>query len=354
MANLLAYKSFALAALLLGTLSLSSLAQPPTQPPAAAPWGGYAVAEPGEQTRLPPAQNLPIYDPAIRLAEAPSLSSADPFGAEKRSEATSLFPPGTRKGFFQKLNLSTEYLPRFENDSLGITSLGANVVFGVPFPKPQTPLLITPEYRVRFLDGPDFTDVPTQVHEASIDFHHFRKWNDHWLFDAAVTLGVYADEDSLGDDDAFRVTGRAIGIYDFHNGWKGILGVVYLNRANLSVVPAVGLMFDSGDTKIDLVFPRPRIAWRLPGSRPPSDEHWVYLSGELGGNIWAVKRASGIDDNLSYGDARVLIGYERKMIGDWSTRYELGYVFNRELEYDSEGFESELDDTLFVRAAWAY
>ena len=76
--------------------------------------------------------------------------------------------------------------------------------------------------------------------------------------------------------------------------------------------------------------------------------------GELGGNIWAVKRADGSTDNLSYGDARVLVGYERKLVGGVSHRWEAGYVFNRELEYDSLQREFELDDSLFVRLGLTY
>ncbi|MEM6799646.1 MAG: DUF6268 family outer membrane beta-barrel protein [Planctomycetota bacterium] len=297
----------------------------------------------------------PFYDPTIRLAEAPSLPASDPLGIEAQQRANSGMPPGARAGLFQKANFSTMYMPRFESDSVGVTGIQTDLVFGVPFPRRETPVLLTPRYRVLFLDGPDFTDVPARVHEAELGIGHFRRINDRWMFNGAVTLGLYADDHSFGDEDAFRVTGRALGIYELTSHWKGIIGVVYLNRAGLSVVPAAGLTYDRGDFKLDLVFPRPRVAWLLPGSTPTAgDQRWVYLQGELGGNIWAVQRTTVASDTLSYGDARVMIGYERKVIGGLSHRWELGYVFNRELEYDSEGFESELDDALFLRAGLTY
>ncbi|MEM8865463.1 MAG: DUF6268 family outer membrane beta-barrel protein [Planctomycetota bacterium] len=308
----------------------------------------------GASWPLPPRSATVIQDPAFRLAEAPSLPVSDPLGVEAL-QRDSILPPGTRNGVFQKVNVGGSYIPRFESDSLGISKLSTDVVFGVPFPERQSPLLITPAYRVSFLDSPDFTDVPARVHDAELGLSHFRKLNDRWMFNGAVTLGVYADDHSFGDSEAFRVTGRALGIRELTSTWKGIIGVVYLNRAGFSVVPAAGLTYDRGDLKIDLVFPRPRVAWLLPGSTPqPGDQRWFFLQGELGGNIWAVRRSTGAEDALSYGDARVLVGYERKVIGGISQRWELGYVFNRELEFDSEGFESELDDSMFVRAGWTY
>lgn len=291
-----------------------------------------------------------VYDPAVRLAQSDSFPADDPLGTKAGQQTASGMPPGARKGLYQGAGNKIAYLPRFENDSLGITTLETHVNFGVPFPRPQTPLLITPRYRIRFLDGPDFTDVPPRVHEAEVGLQHFRPLTDRWMFNGAITMGLYADDHSFDADDAFRVTGRALGIYELSCQWKGIIGVVYLNRAGLTVVPAAGLMYDRGDLKVDLIFPRPRVAWLLPGSTPgATEQNWFYIQGELGGNIWAVNRVDGSDDNLSYGDARLMIGYEHKHIGGVSQRTELAYVFNRELEYDSEGYESELDDTLMLR-----
>lgn len=339
-----------LGGVMLSALDANAQSGLPTVLPPADSSVPVVVFEPPAAGELPP-----IYDPAIRLAEAPSLPARAPLGLDAQQQAKSFMPPGTRKGLFQKASFQASYLPRFEGDALGISTLSTSVVLGVPFPKPQTPVLFTPQYRVRFLDGPDFTDVPARVHEAELGVSHFRKLSDRWLFNGAVTIGVYADDHSFSDSDAVRVTGRALGIYELSNTWKGVVGVVYLNRAGLSVVPAAGLMYDRGDFKVDLIFPRPRVAWLLPGStHTAGDQRWFYLMGEIGGNIWAVRRATAAADTLSYGDARIVVGWERKVIGGISQSWELGYVFNRELEYDSEGFESELDDTLMLRAGWTY
>lgn len=266
-----------------------------------------------------------------------------------------LIPPGVRPGFFQKANLGFVWMPRFESDSIGMTELNANIVTAIPFPRRHQPLTITPEYTVRFLDGPDFIDVPSRLHDAELKFNHVRRIADQWVFNGAITLGVYADDNSFGADDAFRVSGRALGIYEVSEASKWILGVVYLNRANTAVVPAIGYVYWTDDIKIDVVFPQPKIAWRTWSHGAPGyDERWFYVGADIGGGIWSVERANGDPDTLNYSDIRVLVGTERKQIGSISRRWELGYVFNRELEYDSYGADIEIDDSLFVRAVFTY
>ncbi len=95
------------------------------------------------------------------------------------------------------------------------------------------------------------------MHEATLDLHHFRRLNERWLFDGAMTIGEYADDHSFGESDALRITGRALGIYEASETWKYIIGVVYLNRAGYTVVPAVGATYTTDDFKLDLVFPPP-------------------------------------------------------------------------------------------------
>ncbi len=289
-----------------------------------------------------------IIEPYLELTQAPGFPESNPTEAPLPRPAASFMPPGTRAGAFQKINFRSSWMPQLEGDSIGATGVDLEVVFGVPFPERQSPLLITPAYRIQFLEGPDFTDVPSRLQDLELGFAHFRKINENWLFNGAVTVGSYADDYLLGDPDSIQITGRALGIYDFHNYWKGVVGVVYLNRAGLSVVPAAGLTYDAGDFQVDLIFPRPRVAWRTQCVKPGYDERWFYLQGEFGGGRWAVRRPDGSDDTLAYGDVRALVGIERKLIGGLSRRWELGYVFDRELEYDSEGYESELDDSFFL------
>ncbi len=272
-----------------------------------------------------------------------------------RRDLGNLIPPGSRSGFFQKIHFGVTSMPRFQSDGLGMTEVKTNVVTAVPFLQRHQPLTITPEYTARFLEGPDFIDVPSRLHDIELKLNHLRRLSDRWILNAAVTLGTYGDDRSLDASDAFRVSGRAVGIYESSPETKWIVGVAYLNRAGVSVVPVVGWTYTTDDLRYELIFPQPRVAWRTWSQGAPGyDERWWYVAAEFGGGIWAVQRASGADDNLSYSDYRLLVGTERKQIGGLSHRWEFGYIFGRELEYDSVATDIEIDDTVFVRAVFAY
>jgi hypothetical protein len=293
-------------------------------------------------------------DEGIRLAGL--ATDTVPQGDEIADETEPQLPPGTRDGVFQKLLLSGTWLPQLEDDGLGFGDLEAGVVFGFPFFRRDTPLLITPRYGVHFLDGAENFDLPDQVYDASFEFRHMRKFGaGPWAMDVAVTLGHYSDYED-DDADAFRVSGRGLAVYEAQPGVKWVLGVAYLNRAGASVLPVAGVIYDPDPyVSYELIFPRPRVSWQLPWSDPAGGiEHWGYIGGEFGGGVWSIERPStGLHDLLTYSDVRVLAGYERKLIGGISPRFEVGYVFARQLEFDTQS-EVDLDDTLFTRVAVSY
>ncbi len=357
-------------------------------PPPSVAWGGYPVAELMPQapsaaaaytppvTPLPPpplpatsrpawpaAASYPptsalIIDPAVRLAQAPPFEDGSPLlpAPAERLGGKSLLPPGSRQGVFQKFKFTGTYLPQLESDSLGFSDLRTSLVFGVPFVTRETPLVIEPEYRVRFLDRPGAPPLPSRLHDAAVQFRHFRRLSDRWIFDGAITLGLYADDHNFGAGDAFRVSGRALGIYQSTEEWNWVFGAVYLNRAGATILPVAGLAYRTPCVKYELVFPRPRAAWLLPGSTIDCDERWAYVMGEFGGGRWAVTNPT-TDDNdvLEARDLRILFGYERKIIGGMSYKYEMGYVFNREIEYRSGSPPpASLDDTFLVRVGFSY
>ncbi len=284
-----------------------------------------------------------------------SLGYGYPPQSEAERDLGNLIPPGSRPTFFQKVNFWGTWMPQFQSDGLGVTQLKTNIVTAVPFFHRNQPLTITPEYTVRFLDGPDFLDVPSRLHDVELKFNHLRRISDRWILNAAVTLGTYADDHSFSASDAFRVSGRVVGIYEVSPETRWMFGVAYLNRANVSVLPVVGWTHTTDDLKVDLLFPIPQVAWRTwSGGAPGFNERWWYVRGEVGGGIWSVKRVTGAPDTLSYSDYRLIVGTERKLIGGLSHRLELGYVFLRDLEYDSTGTDVRVDDTLFARAGITY
>jgi Domain of unknown function (DUF6268) len=365
-----------LVAVILGMASVNAVRAQVPYPTTAAPaatWGGYAMpdavpyqptlsdgclypasgpvsAEGGVGQPYPPAEwaNPATVPPGPDVAFPDQLQT----GIKKP-----WFPPGARNGVFQKVNFTGSYLPRFEDDALGMSDLELDVVFGLPFLTRDTPLLVTPFYGVHFLEGPDMPDVPPRLHDAAITLQHVRPLNDQWLVLLDLTLGEFADDSSFDSSDAFRITGGGAAVYRSSDVWKWVLGAEFVDRANTDVLPVAGFVYTpNDDVEYKLVFPTPKISWRLPWTDVPGqDERWAYVAGEFGGGAWAVTRASGASDQLDITDWRIFIGYERKIVGGLSRRIELGYVFGRTLEYGSApNDEFSLDDTLMLRAGLTY
>jgi hypothetical protein len=323
-----------------------ALPSAPVVPPnGAAVWQAYP--QPGGAI---PAPGTAIVGPPVPMSD-PMLS-----GAPVEGGPPSLLPPGTRSGVFQKAKFTATWLPQLDDDSLGWTDLRTDVVFGLPFFTRETPIVITPTYEAHFLDRPSGFDLPPRLHDLLIDFHHFRRVGDHWIADFAITPGLFADDHSLDSDDAFRLNGRAVAVYEPTPVWKWVLGVSYLDGAWSKVIPIAGVVYEPHDgAEYELVFPAPRAAWRLPNSRlPGQDEYWFYVAAEFGNAIWAFEQSDGTDDVFASRDWRLLLGLEHKVIGGLSSRAEIGYVFNREIKLASDGGDVDLDDTFLLRVGLVY
>jgi hypothetical protein len=100
---------------------------------------------------------------------------------------------------------------------------------------------------------------------------------------------------------------------------------------------------------MDVIFPRPKLARRL-AFMPREREDWLYLSGSLGGRTWAVERLPGISDQLTLRDYRMSLGWERIRDGGGGIFAEIGYVFGRELEYDTSPISESFSDAVMLRA----
>jgi hypothetical protein len=302
-------------------------------------------------------QNGSVLDPGLRVANLAEDTVAPQ--NEMAPEPASELPPGARAGVFQKIYFTGTWLPQMsdEPDTLGMGDLEAGVVFGFPFFRRDTPLLITPYFATHLLSNAAALDIPSTLYDASVDFRHLRKFGDGpWAMDVSVGVGYYSDfEQSYSD--ATRVSGRGLAVYESVPGKKWVFGVAYLNRAGATVLPVAGLIVEPEGmprTRLDLIFPRPRFSWQTAASTP-EDERWFYVGGEFGGGIWSITRPSDQEiDTISYSDLRLVVGFERKILGGLATRFETGYVFARELDYESATPDVSLDDTMMARVGVSY
>lgn len=317
-------------------------------------WASLAAAQQPTPPSAGVAVDEPLFSEPIRLAQSTEeVSRPAIFDAQNRQVAQN---PRGERGLLQGINLTADWLPRLEEDSLGRTTLSASVSAGVPPFVLGVPLLVTPRAALHLVDGPDTIDTPSSLNDFELSIGTFRQLNQKWKARLAVTTGVYGDDYSLGESDALRVSGVGVAIYDAAPGWQWVFGVAYLNRDDISVVPAVGVIHDAGSVRYELTMPRPRVFWRLPQDEYGC-ERGLYVAGELGGGAWAVRRDDGSTDTLNLSRWGVLLGYESKAagpLGPATTRYELGYVFGRDLEYANSGEEVSLDDSLIARIGWSY
>lgn len=355
--------------LLVTTLAAGRAQSPQFATPMVQPdWGGYAMPAqvphqptlPGEFPPYPMTGGVaPVYidpgaAPVMVMPSTPEpLYPADPTPTLRES----LTPPDARDGFFQKAKFQAAWIPQWDDDSLGWTDLRTEVVTALPFFTRENPIIITPSYELHFLERPIGFDLPPRLHDIALDLHVFRVFANTWIADVAITPGLYADDHSFDRSDAQRLNGRALGVYAPTLDLKWVLGVTYVNGAWAKVVPVAGVVFTpNDDVSYELVFPRPRVAWRLANSRVPGkDEYWFYFQGEFANTIWAFEQVDGTPDMLAYRDFRVLVGLEHKVIGGISNRIEVGYVFNRDMKIASVSADDiSLDNSLLLRAGISY
>jgi hypothetical protein len=132
-----------------------------------------------------------------------------------------------------------------------------------------------------------------------------------------------------------------------------LAGVLYLDREDVKLLPAGGIILSpTDDIRLEIVFPQPKFAYQI--SWDGRVERWVYLSGEFGGDTWAVQRANFQPDRLTLRDIRVMLGIERKLDGGAGARFEAGYVFGRTIEFASATPDVNLNDTFMLRGILAF
>jgi hypothetical protein len=295
----------------------------------ATPFWGHASIE---QTQYPLTEPLPdrapdepaaLSPPPVACDEEPAIAAHD----ETYVEVTSVLGAG---------------------DALGITSLVVKPVIDSPrFPG----VSLRPIVGLHALAGPTSTDLPGEVYDVSLEARMYLPLGDRWLTEWALAPGIYTDFDST--EDSLRIVGRGLGYYKWSDTLRLAVGLAYLDRQDIALLPLGGVIWTPNDDwRYELLIPRPRIAHRFWSD--DGRERWIYLAGELGGGSWAVERADGSPDVATYRDYRLLAGMEFKRPAGTAWLVEAGYAFSRHLEYQSTLGDYDPDPTAVVRAALTF
>ncbi len=243
-------------------------------------------------------------------------------------------------------------------DELQVDRTELAATFGVPiFRNPDTPLLITPGFAFNWFEGPPSAagaDLPAQVYDAYLDTAWYPRFSEFLGADLGVRTGVYSDFENVNSD-SIRILGRGVAIIKLSPKLDVHVGAWYLDRNDVKILPVAGVHWrPNSEWDAFLVFPNPKVRKRFVNIG--SSQWWWYVAGEYGGGRWTIERdpagvAAGIDDDIDYNDIRAIAGLEWETQTKLHGHVEVGYVFDREILYDS-GLPAKfsLDDTVMLRA----
>jgi len=243
-------------------------------------------------------------------------------------------------------------------NELGINDLEVATTFTWPrFLGSPQPLRISPGFAAHWWHGPDTAitgvDLPPRAYSTYLAFDHTTDPSRGFGLDNNLTVGVYSDFDNLSSD-SLRVTGRLVGWRRINEYMVGKIGVEYLDRIRLKLLPVVGIYANPNpDMKIDLTFPRSKVSHRIPNFN--NFEGWAYVGAEYGGGSWAIDRLGGFEDQVDINDVRAFVGLEwmgpRRVTGF----FDVGYVFERELVYRSAPLiDVPIEDSFMIRSGIAF
>jgi hypothetical protein len=244
--------------------------------------------------------------------------------------------------FFQEIHADETWLARGGGETaLGINTINIWSTFAIPFYWNPAPLLITPGFQLNLWDGPDPVgpppgfgpDLPGQTYGAYID----AAWNPQinpWLgAQLEVSPGLYTDFQHTTTQ-SIRILGRGLGVLTITPTVQFELGIWYLDRNKIKLLPAGGIVWTPNpDSRYEIFFPAPKLEHRC--STIGNHTVWAYIRGEYGGGAWTIDRPGVGSDNFDYNDLRFAIGLDVMPETQSGIRgyVEVGYAFDRQLVF---------------------
>ena len=254
---------------------------------------------------------------------------------------------------YQGSQASYGWLGDDPDTGLAIRTLDTSANFAVPLGSMDHLITFSPFFRADMLDGAAALDLPDSLYEAGVKSLWRRPINDRLASIVVFTPSVRSDFET--SEGAFRLFGTGLLT------WKWIPktvvlsgGAIYTGRADFPVLPTMGILWTPTPRwRMDLQFPAPRLSYRIRKDGAHS-ETWLYLAGVFGGNTWAVTRASGLADELTIRDLRLVTGIEHLLTKNRGVFLETGLVFNRSIEYTTVPLMQDQDSSWMLRAGISF
>jgi hypothetical protein len=306
---------------------------------------------------------VPAYDPAYPSSTASQPATREglppPLQLAPRSIAPEESPTQEpNRGFFQHARFEAAWLIGTGRNNIDIVELEARARLAIPLVTRETPLGITPGFETTlFSSNPP--GVPDAVHRGYVEFIHKRPFGERLITYSGITLGWNSDFEQ-SDSDAFRFEASLLGVWTHSPEWQFVAGLLYLDRPQIDFLPVGGLLWrPRSDLQVDLIFPKPRISRRtdfFTQSLHPRDplQDWIYISGDYGGNVWAIEGLGPTPDMMSYRDYRIAIGFQRMRAGGLDFELEAGYVFARKFQFESGAPDIRPSEAFMLQAKFEY
>lgn len=331
-----------------------SLIQPPVvQPGIGQVPPGYANQAPALYPGSPPA---PVYGQPYGQPYPPNQPPVLFPNGGYPPPAQEAFWPQPQQGpymrFFQQVRLSYTWVNG--GDGLDVDQQAIETSATAAFPNflyRGEPLLVTPGFVFRFWDGPSggAADLPPRAYDAYLDFDWKPQITPQFSGEVGFRIGVYSDFDTVTTE-SIRLQGRGFGVVQITPTMTAKLGVVYLDRLKIKLLPAGGLLWIPNEqTRWEIYFPNPRLAHYL--TTVGTAELWWYLSGEYGTGSWTIDRAgTGASEQIDINDMRAIFGVEWIIPNRSRGFFEAGWVFQREVLYRDSPDDFDPGDNFMLRA----
>ena len=174
-----------------------------------------------------------------------------------------------RKSFFQGAEVLDGYLGDTGDAAGGLDQSFSEVraSFGIPLGSLDNVIGLRPFFRADFLDGPTAVDLPETLYNTGISILHQAKWSERYSTTVILTPAVRSDFTT--SEKAFRLFGLAVVNWKARHDLTLSAGVVYFDRADFSLLPAVGLTWTPTPTMTGSVthrrcYTEPGPTWRTP------------------------------------------------------------------------------------------
>jgi hypothetical protein len=302
----------------------------------------------------------PAGSPYISPGAYPSQSSNSVFpngiwGSDPNAQP---FDYNQTLRLIQDVRLTETYVSNGNDNNptdLNINDIVSSVTFAVPnFLGSGQPLFISPTFGLHLWDGPSNlpADLPPNAYSAFLDTQYSTDPNQQLGAELGFRIGVYSDFNTMNTH-SLRIQGLGLGTLKLTPTMTLKLGVMYLDRNDIKLLPAGGILWQpSPQVRFDFFFPQPKLASYL--STVNNKEVWWYVAGEYGGGAWTIHRTANFSDQIDINDIRVSIGLETQGKG-LNMFGEVGYVFDRRVVYVTTPADSfNPGNALMIRLGFSF